>query len=144
MKAMDDTSATDWCSCGHCSSVHGSENDNCCCQSESISNVKDKEGKTCITNTKVYLDVVENRDILKLLRFTYSKGSSTYMEKQIGNNGYRHLCYKFFVFLINCHSSVHMTRYILPSCVVLLYISGSTTQMKAKFIRVSSQDRPQS
>ena len=78
----------------------------------------EKEGKKCITETKVYLDVVENQDILKLLRFTYSKGSSTYMFKEMDNKGYRHLCYNFFVFLINCHSTVYMTRYIVPSCVM--------------------------
>ena len=34
------------------------------------------------------------------------------------NRAYRHLSYKFFVFMINCNSTVHMTRYILPSCVI--------------------------
>ena len=100
-----------------CAAVHSENRLNyCCTESDAIAQVS--QDTLCITKTQRFIEVVGSRDILKLLRYTYAKGDSKYMAGDLDNRRCRHLCYKFFVFLINCHSTVHMTRYILPSCVM--------------------------
>ena len=108
----------EWCHCGECHAVHSPGDDYCCNQSECISKIRGEV--PCITQAKIYKDIVENRDMLKMLRYTYKMGKNYKVAKDIDpdNRAYRHLSYKFFVFMINCHSTVHMTRYILPSCVI--------------------------
>lgn len=112
-----DLNINEWCRCEECAAVHSKDQHNYCCnESDAITDVRQE--MSCITKTTRFMEVVENKDILKLLRYTYAKGNSKYLERNLDNRQYRHLCYKFFVFLINCHSSVNMTRYILPSCVI--------------------------
>ena len=64
------------CSCFNCKVVYEDGNDYCCGESETILNLIQLENAECITTWKKFIDVVENKDILLLLRYTYSQSGS--------------------------------------------------------------------
>lgn len=107
------------CSCNDCPILAlGPGLDYCCKNSQAIDSLIQEENMQCITKTAKFKKVIEDKDMLLLLRYTYAKGANEYLSKHMDNNLFRHLCYKFFVFLIDCHTCVYQTRYILPACVI--------------------------
>lgn len=108
------------CTCGRCNDLVVSEPKYCCDESEAISEVR--QNYECITLTARFRDVIENKDILKLLRSVYSvhlpaKEKMQYRSRELDNDAYRFLSYKFFNSLLDCHARGRYNRFMLPSCV---------------------------
>ena len=108
------------CTCGRCNDLIVSEPKYCCDESEAISEVR--QNYECITLTARFRDVIENKDILKLLRSVYSvhlpaKEKMQYRSRELDNDANRFLSYKFFNSLLDCHARGRYNRFMLPSCV---------------------------
>ncbi|KAK7883918.1 hypothetical protein WMY93_027041 [Mugilogobius chulae] len=107
---------SEWCTCGHCSSLSPVEN--ICCREtpKVVRRCEQVGGMACITAHPGFEPVALNPYVLQAVYATYVQLFGE-MQETIINSCYRHLAYRNFVRWCWGYLGQHV-RVVIPSCVV--------------------------
>ena len=113
---------SDWCSCGHCSTME-SENE-CVCCAESMTICRYKGELKCVTDGVMFKSMVLSEEGLRYSRFLFAMTISDperkeqYLKAELTSSKWRYLAYRSFINLLASQDLDRRIRYVLPSCVV--------------------------
>ncbi|XP_013881450.1 P2X purinoceptor 7 [Austrofundulus limnaeus] len=117
-ETMEDRMApvSEWCTCGHCSSLSPVENV-CCRETPKVMNRCEQVGVyTCITDHPGFQLVALNPYVLQAVYGTYVQLFGEMPETML-NSRYRHLAYRNVVRWCWGYLGQHI-RVVIPSCIV--------------------------